>query len=317
MDMKSLSLLVDIIDAGNLSEAARRLRMTRANVSYHLAQLERSVGMQLVRRTTRRVEATEIGLKLYQHGCNLRDELAAARVSVEALGQTPQGKVRLSAPTGYGKYVMTPWLLEFKRRYPGIVLDVLFANGVDDLLRDEVDVAVRILPAPPENLVARKLGEVRYVACAAMEYACRHGMPQRPADLAQAPIISAVVVGRPLRLSAYRGEQREQVYLEPTLISRNYPFLHDATRAGMGVGVLPEYVVEADVASGTLTTALDDWRLSIYGQGIYMVYMPNRRHPRAISMLMDFIVEKSAAARVAASPITLRQSPRGVATSHL
>ncbi|WP_313697562.1 LysR family transcriptional regulator, partial [Achromobacter sp.] len=66
MDTKSLILLVEILDAGNLSEAARRLKMTRANVSYHLSQLERSVGMQLVRRTTRRVEPTEIGLKLYK-----------------------------------------------------------------------------------------------------------------------------------------------------------------------------------------------------------------------------------------------------------
>ena len=87
--------------------------MTRANVSYHLSQLERSVGMQLVRRSTRRVEATEIGLRLYQHGRSIQDELVAARESVQSLGKTPQGKVRLSVPSGYGQFVMTPWLLEF------------------------------------------------------------------------------------------------------------------------------------------------------------------------------------------------------------
>ena len=187
MDTKSLTLLVEILDAGNLSEAARRLKMTRANVSYHLSQLERSVGMQLVRRSTRRVEATEIGLKLYQHGRSIQDELVAARESVQSLGKTPQGKVRLSVPSGYGQFVMTPWLLEFKRDYPDIVLDVLFENSVDDLLRDEVDIAVRIMSEPPQNLVARELGQVRYVACASRAYAEARGCPRCPRTWRAAP----------------------------------------------------------------------------------------------------------------------------------
>ncbi|MGY6269364.1 LysR family transcriptional regulator [Achromobacter denitrificans] len=296
MDTKSLTLLVEILDAGNLSEAARRLKMTRANVSYHLSHLERSVGMQLVRRTTRRVEPTEIGLKLYHHGRNIQDEITAARESVETLGKTPQGKVRLSVPSGYGGFVMTPWLLEFKQAYPDIVLDVLFENSVDDLLRDEVDIAVRIMSEPPQNLVARELGQVRYVACASRAYAAARGLPQRPEDLAHCPIISAAVIGRPLRLSAYYGGQpRQQVVLEPTVISRNYGFLRDSIRAGLGVGIVPDYVVHEDFARGELLAALTQWRLSIFGRGMYMLYMPNRHHPRAIAMMIEFILERAQA----------------------
>src|ERR1700758_3903709 len=98
MDVNSLTLLVDILDAGNLSEAARRLKMTRANVSYHLNQLERSIGQQLVRRTTRRVEPTEIGLRLAEHGRAIQNALLAAHESVSRLGQTLQGRVGLSVP---------------------------------------------------------------------------------------------------------------------------------------------------------------------------------------------------------------------------
>ncbi|MBR8657271.1 LysR family transcriptional regulator [Achromobacter sp. Marseille-Q0513] len=297
MDTKSLTLLVEILDAGNLSEAARRLKMTRANVSYHLSQLERSVGMQLVRRSTRRVEATEIGLKLYQHGRSIQDELVAARESVQSLGKTPQGKVRLSVPSGYGQFVMTPWLLEFKRDYPDIVLDVLFENSVDDLLRDEVDIAVRIMSEPPQNLVARELGQVRYVACASRAYAEAKGLPAMPEDLARRPVISAAVIGRPLRLSAYYGGQpRQHVVLEPTVLSRNYAFLRDAMRAGLGVGIVPDYVVHEDVARGDLVQALADWRLSIFGRAMYMLYMPNRHHPRAIAMMIEYILQRAQAA---------------------
>ncbi|MFT4190418.1 MAG: LysR family transcriptional regulator [Comamonas sp.] len=294
LDTKSLTLLVEILDAGNLSEAARRLRMTRANVSYHLGQLERAVGMQLVRRTTRRVEPTEIGLRLYRHGRSIQDELVAARESIETLGKTPQGKVRLSVPTGYGQFVMTPWLLEFKRLYPGIVLDVLFENSVEDLLRDEVDLAVRVVPAPPQSLVARELGQVRYLVCASAGYAVSHGLPERPQDLSRLPVICAPVVGRPLRLSAYHGNlPRLQVPLEPTVISRNYGFLRAATLGGLGLGLLPDYMVAQDLARGELVQALGDWQFSIFGRGMYLLYMPNRQHPMAIAMMIEFILARA------------------------
>ena len=166
MDVAALTLLVEILDAGNLSEAARRLKMTRANVSYHLNQLERSIGQQLVRRTTRRVEPTEIGLRLYEHGQVIRNELQAARASVSTLGQSLQGRVRLSVPSGYGMLVMSQWLIDFKRLHPGIVLDVMFENRIEDLMREEVDIAVRVMSEPPRNLVARDMGQMVFVACA-------------------------------------------------------------------------------------------------------------------------------------------------------
>ncbi len=293
MDLSALALLVEILDAGNLSEAARRLRMSRANVSYHLAQLERSVGAQLVRRTTRRAEPTEIGLRLYAHGRRIQNELLAARESVSSLGDELRGQVRLSVPSGYGQLVMSDWLLDFKRRYPGIVLNVMFENRVDDLLRDEVDFAIRVMPEPPAALVARELGVVRYVACASRAYAAAHALPTQLADLAGAPVITASVVGKQLRVSAYAEGEREELLLEPTLISENFVFLRQAILAGLGIGLVPDYVVQPDIASGEVVTALDALQLSIFGTRMFMLYMPNRHHTRAASTFIDFILERA------------------------
>jgi len=293
MDLQSLTLLVEILDAGNLSAAARRLKMSRANVSYHLNQLERSVGAQLVRRTTRRAEPTEIGLRLYQHGLAIQGELMAARESVTTLGQSLQGRVRLSVPSGYGQLVMSEWLIDFKRQYPGIVLDVLFENRIEDLLRDEVDIAIRVIPEPPQNLVARELGPVRYVACASTAYAQEHALPTQLDELQGAPVVTAAVIGRQLRVSAYQGEERREVVLEPTLISENFLFLRQAILAGLGIGLVPDYVVTDDVRRGDVVTTLDDWRLSIFGTQMFMLYMPNRQHTRATRTFIDFILERA------------------------
>ncbi|BAO89768.1 LysR family transcriptional regulator [Caballeronia cordobensis] len=293
MDVNALTLLVEILDAGNLSEAARRLKMSRANVSYHLNQLEKSIGLQLVRRTTRRVEPTEIGLKLYEHGLSVRNALLAAQESVSTLGQRLQGRVRLSVPSGYGQLVMSEWLIAFKRAYPDIVLDVMFENRVEDLMRDEVDIAVRVMPEPPPSLVARDMGPVRYVACASADYARAHGMPTRLEALRVAPVITASVVGKQTRVAAYLGDERHEVLLEPSVISENFLFLRDAILAGLGVGIVPDYVVQEDMRRGEVVTALDEWRLSIFGTHMYMLYMPNRHHTRATLAFIDFMLDRA------------------------
>jgi DNA-binding transcriptional LysR family regulator len=292
MDPTSLSLLVEIIDAGNLSLAGRKLRMSRANVSYHLSQLEKEAGVQLVRRTTRRVEPTEVGRRLYEHGRRVRNEMLAARETIATFGQGLQGRVGLSVPSGFGEIVMSQWLIEFKRQFPGIVLDVLFENRAD-VLRDEVDIAIRVMPEPPPALVARDLGNVRYLACASREYAQQHGLPGTLAQLATAPVITAGVVGRQLRLRAYQGGEREDVILEPTLISEHFPFLRKGILAGLGVGIVPDYVVRDEIASGEVVTTLDAYRLSIFGTSMYLLYMPDRHQIRAVRTCIEFLLEKA------------------------
>ena len=295
MDAQALVLLADIVEAGNLSQAARRLKMSRANISYHLAQLEKSLDQQLLRRTTRRLEPTEVGFRLYQHGCVIRDELMAARESVATLGRGLHGRVRMSMPTGFGNLVMSDWMIAFKRLYPDISLNLLFENRVDDLLRDEVDIAIRVMSEPPEQLVAVELADVRYRVCAAADYARRHPLPRDLEDLRRMPVITSAVVGRDLRLSAYRGETRRELTLHPTLASENFQFLREAVLGGLGIGLVPDYVIEQDVVEGRAVTALQEWRLSVFGTRMYLLRMPGRYQTLAARTLIDFVVQRARA----------------------
>lgn len=295
MDAQSLVLLADIVESGNLSRAARRLKMSRANVSYHLSQLEKALGQQLLRRTTRRLEPTELGFQLYRHGCVIRDELLAARESVASLGRGLHGSVRMSMPTGFGNLVMSGWMIDFKRQYPDISLSLLFENRVDDLLRDEVDIAIRVMSEPPQQLVAVELSDVRYVVCALKAYAAHSPMPARLEDLARVPVITSPAVGRELRVSAYRDDVRRELALHPTLASENFQFLREAILGGLGVGLVPDYVVAEDVDAGRVVTALEDWRLSVFGTRMYLLRMPGRYQTLAARTLIDFVIEKARA----------------------
>lgn len=117
---------------------------------------------------------------------------------------------------------------------------------------------------PPQNLVARDMGAVRYVACASPEFAARHGMPATLDALADAP-----------------------------LISENFLCLRQAVLAGLGVGIVPDYVIQDDLRRGAVVTTLDAYRLSIFGMRMAMLYMPNRHHTRATATFIDFILEQA------------------------
>ena len=295
MDAQSLVLFVDIVEAGNLSLAARNLKMSRANVSYHLNQLEKTVGMQLMRRTTRRVDLTEVGQRLYLHGRTIRNEVLAARETLAAFGKGLHGSIRLSLPTGFGHMVMSSWLIEFKRSYPDIALNLLFDNHVDDLLREEVDMAIRVMSEPPAQMVATELAQMQHVICASVDYAAQNPMPTSLDDLPRVPLITSAVAGRDLRVSAYQGGERRELTLHPSLASENFQFLREAILAGLGVGLVPDYVIANDVAEGRAALALQDWRLSVFGTRMFLLRMPDRYQTLATRTLIDFIVHKARA----------------------
>jgi DNA-binding transcriptional LysR family regulator len=194
--------------------------------------------------------------------------------------------------------VMSDWLIAFKREYPAIVLDVLFENRVDDLIRDDVDVAVRILHEPPPNVVARDMGRVRYLVCATRRWVDTHGAPTTPQALRSVPLITASVPGRHVRLRAWQGERRadshqEEVMLEASLISEHFPFLRQAILADLGVGLVPDYVVAEEMASGEVQHLLADWQLSIFGQRIALCWLPGRHQTRAVRTCIDFLLARA------------------------
>ena len=295
MNLATLSLLVDIIEAGNLSRAAARLGVSRASVSQRLNQFERELDQQLLRRTTRQIEPTELGWKLYEHGRTIRQELLAATESVSSLGQSLQGTVRLSVPSGYGQLMMSAWLTEFMQLYPGVTLEVVFDNDIEDLLEGAVDFAMRVMTEPPPHLVARNMGPVHYVACAAPALVQAGGMPTSLADLHQVPLISSNLTGQKLRLAGYEVGGSTELRIKPRLMSANFYFLRDAILQGLGVGVVPDYMVREPLQRGELLSLpFAPGSLDFLSTNKYLLYMPTRYQTKAIATLIDFLLGKAA-----------------------
>ncbi|CAG9168755.1 LysR family transcriptional regulator [Cupriavidus respiraculi] len=293
MDLNALRLFVDIVDAGNLSAAARKLKMTRANVSYRLKALEEELGVQLLRRTTRHVEPTPVGAGLYEHGRNILGEVAAANALISSMGKTLQGHVRLSVPTGLGHSLLSPLLVQFKHRYPDITLDVVFDNRIHNLVSEDVEVALRIISTPPDSVVATEIGEVDWLVCGSPGYLATHEPPRELVDLKRHGIVCASPIGQKLKVFGTRDPSphapRDHVLLEPTLSSENFAFLKEAVIGDVGLGLFPLYAVGAEIEAGTLVSVLPDYRISLFGSRLYMLTMPNRYQTMATRCLLTFL----------------------------
>lgn len=292
MQGSDLTLLVDIVDAGNLSAAARRLKLSRSSLSYRLKVLERTIGAQLFKRTTRSLELTEVGRALHEHGQVVARELAAAHATVSSLGKTLQGKVSISVPTGFGQLWLSPLLIDFKRRYPGVTLNVVFDNRVTDLVSEDIDIAVRVLSRPPESLVAIELGKVEWILCATPAYLASHPPGDDIQQLQHSRIICSSAVGQPFKLTARRDTTRLEIRLVPEVQSENFAFLRDATLGGLGIGILPRYAVNDALASGVLTRLFANYELTVFGSHVFMLTLPSRYRTLATRHLMTWLRER-------------------------
>jgi DNA-binding transcriptional LysR family regulator len=291
MDLNLISLFVEIVESRSLSAAARKRGMTRSNISQRLKLLERETGAQLLRRSTRNFELTQAGHTLYDSGRRVLEDLSTARASIDSLGQTLSGRVRISVPTGFGRMFIGSKLLEFARMHPRITLNVTFNNQIEDLIAGEVDIALRITATPPLDYVARKICSIDWNLYASADYLEKHSPIDCPADLdTQTLVASPYPELRVTMTLAHRQDEADvhTVTMQSALQSFDYPFLAEAVCQGMGIGLLPAYVPYAPMNRGLLRI-LPQYRVAGLQNTLYIMTLPNRYPSPATQAVIDYL----------------------------
>ncbi|HUH59545.1 MAG TPA: LysR family transcriptional regulator [Candidimonas sp.] len=296
MNLNLIGMFVEIVDSGSLSAAARKLEKTRSNISHQLKLLERETGAQLLRRSTRRLELTQAGQIMYDHGQRMMEDLSTTRASIDSLGQTLRGHVRISVPTGFGRMYVSAMLLEFARKHPGITLSVTFNNRIQDLIAAQVDVALKITLTPPLDCVARELCPIHWKLYASADYLRQHPPITCPSDLEQHSLVASPYPGHLVTLTLAHQQHPndiQSVTLRRTLQSDDFPLLAEAVCQGMGIGLLPAYVSHAP-AYRALQPLLLDHRIDNLGGHLYVLTLPNRYPSPSTRTLIDYLRESIA-----------------------
>jgi DNA-binding transcriptional LysR family regulator len=259
-------------------------------ISKAVAKLEKSVGARLLNRTTRSMSLTEAGAVLYEHCARIVEELEQAKLAVGQFHSEPRGLLRISASVAFGTLHIAPALPEFLARYPQVRIDMAIGDRFVDLAEEGFDVAVRISQEPAQNLVARKLAAVNRKICATPEYFARHGTPRTPRDLTRHNCLTYTHFN-PRESWRLRGPGGDiSVPISGNLRLNDDEALSAAVLGGLGVALLPTFIVGRDLKAGRLRAVLSDYVPS--ERFIHAVYLPSRHVAPAVRGFIDFLVER-------------------------
>lgn len=285
---------------GSFTRAAAELEVTPSALSQTLKQLEASVGVRLLHRTTRQVGLTEAGTDFLARITPALNEIDAAMEALRQHGERPAGTLRVTMPQNLLDWLIGPVLIEFLRAYPDVKLEVLCDSRLVDLVAEGFDVGIRLGERLARDVVAVPLGDkVRAVVIGSPAYFARHGRPQHPRELEQHACVRYRYVGSGAiyrwefahRSGASRGQWFDMDVDGP--ITTNEPAIGiHAALEGLALMHAVEPMVRQSIAQGHLETVLDPWLPPF--DGFYLYYPSRFQVPPKLRVFIDFLRERLA-----------------------
>ncbi len=289
--MEEIEVFLAVVEAGSQTAAARRLGRSLQSVNRALSALERSVGVELVRRTTRQSVATEAGLAFYRRVKPAFAEISEARLEAANRRVEPSGLLRVAAPILFGATHVVPAIAEFMARFPQIEADVNMSDRPVDVVGDGFDLAVRIRELPDSSLKTRRLGELRTVVYGAPDYFKRHGRPRQPNDLADHQCILRRTAQGEADAWRFRIDGRlTTVQVNGRFRTDSTTAAHAAARHGIGVGYGPFWQIRDLVDQEALEIVLEDFEAP--RTPVRAVFPPSAIPPAKTHLFVDLLAER-------------------------
>ncbi len=289
-DLRRMVIFFHVVDSQSFSAAARQLGIARSAVSRHVSLLEKSIGVRLLNRTTRRLSLTEAGETYYQSCARIVAEAEMATQRVCQLQDEPVGTLKITAPSSLGDPLVTPLVRDFMERYSALNVDLLLDDQVVDMVGEGIDVSIRVGWLDDSNFVARKLGDMTRLLCASPGYIEQHGRPESPADLAQYDCIIFTQLPTPYHWAFTRNKREERVQVKGRLKTNNASAVRNAMLGGVGIGAVSSFLIGEDIKTGRLEHLLPDYECGT--AGIYAVYQHRHYQQAKVRLFIDFIARQ-------------------------
>jgi DNA-binding transcriptional LysR family regulator len=285
--LASMQVFVQVVDSGSFAAAAKRLDASAATVTHHVQALEDHLGVQLLHRTTRRLNLTEVGRNFYEHSTRILAQVEEAERCASTLQTAPRGLLRINTTEAFAR-VLAPLLAEFTANHPDISFDVVTTDHMVDLIDGGFDLAVRAGPLPDSSLISRRLGFGKLIPVAAPAYLEGRGAPQRPEDLTDHNCLIHAARESPWRFIGPDGAIT--VDISGNLHSNTWVAVRGAAVAGQGIALLPIVLIAEDLQAGRLTRLLPDFDTGEIA--VQAVYPASRHLSVKVRSFLDFLVKR-------------------------
>ncbi|MEM1022307.1 MAG: LysR family transcriptional regulator [Myxococcota bacterium] len=289
--LRRMAIFAAVVEAQSFSEAARRMGMAKSAVSKQVSELEHVLGVRLMNRTTRRLSLTEAGERYHQSCTRILREAVEATRAVRSLQTEPVGTLRLNASISFGERFVVPQVVRFMEAYPEIQVELDLIDHYVDMIDDNVDLAIRIGHLEDSSLVARKLAPISIMLVAAPDFFEAHGRPSEPSEVESLPLIRYTENRGRMRVEVAKREARQQLRFPDARVQSNSgASILRLTQAGLGLSLLPDFFVNADLASGRLVRVLPEWDI-VPPTAVHAVYPHSRNVQNKVRIFVDFLAE--------------------------
>ena len=293
MDISVLQLFVEVMQQGSFAAVARDRNVDPSSVSRAIAGLESELGVRLFQRTTRQLSPTEAGTTYFECIEPLLEEMQQAiDITTDVSGQ-PRGILRVTASVSFGHHCIVPLLPEFQARYPDLTVDLLLTDAVVDLLAERIDVAVRLGILDDSTLIAQRLIPTHYVVCGSPEYLKRVDTLKSPTDLAHHHhcLLFPLAGFRTRWLFKDKKDQLSEVPIAGKTVISSAIALQQCAIAGMGLALLPNWLVDADLRAGSLINVFPNYEVTAtnFNTAAWLVYPSRTYIPRKVRVFIDYL----------------------------
>lgn len=295
--LSAMEAFVRVVEAGSFVAAADRLGLSTSSLSRLVADLEQHLGARLLNRTTRRLSLTESGQAYYERCVTLLADVAEAEAVAGQSAAQARGTLRLTCSYSMAEQTVAPAIAAFVKRHPAVKFELIVSDRIVDLIEEGFDLAIRVGSVGSDRLVARRLGSMQLVLCAAPAYLERQGTPASPADLPRHNALTYAYSASPRvwRFTDAAGTPHD-VRVTGNLHANSGDALRAAAIAGLGILYEPDFLVGSALRTGQLVRLLPDYTGA--GGDIWAVY-PSRRH---LSLKVRLFVDHIAAAFAGGAP---------------
>ncbi|MCF7989992.1 MAG: LysR family transcriptional regulator [Thiohalocapsa sp.] len=289
--LAEMRVFVAVLESGGITKAAARLGIAKSAVSRRLADLEGRLSVQLIRRSTRRMNPTDTGQAFYERCKRILADIDEAEQAVSRTHGALSGRLRVAVPLSFGLAHLSPAIDAFLRSHPDLSFDLDLNDRQVDLVAEGFDVAVRIAELADSTLIARRLAPVRHVVCASPDYLARRGVPKRAVELAEH---DCLVYGNAPSAGVWGFVDPQgrpgRVRVPARVQANNGDCLRQAAEEGHGIILGPSFILFRAIEEGRLTPLLMDHRwLLLYAHAVY----PGARHlSRRVRTFVDFLAER-------------------------
>ncbi len=292
MDISVLETFIEVMRQGSFAAVARERNIDPSSVSRSISGLEKELGVRLFQRTTRQLSPTEAGMTYFCRLEPLIEEMQKAVDLVKEVSGKPKGTLRITASVAFGLKCIVPLLAEFSKLYPDLCVDLSLTDYRVDLLAERIDLAIRLGPLKDSTLIAQKLMSTSYLVCASPDYLKRWGKLNKPEDIVQHNCLLFPLAGfRSRWISRNNQGKISEIPVSGSTMISNAIALKQCAIMGMGLALLPHWLIEEDLEAKTLIDVLPsyDFTATDFQTAAWLVYPFRTYVPLKVRVFIDFL----------------------------